>query len=94
MGAKVGKEGQRQQQIQDPSEDGSLSQKIGQMVEESRQNAIEQVENAESAKEPVRRADGTILQERGDKPRNAKKKMFEADVEEQKYEASRKRDEL
>jgi protein transport protein SEC20 len=55
---------------------------------------------------PVRRGDGTILKE-SDKPRNPKKKMWEEDVEREKYEAkqqeaaageasgeTRKRDEL
>ena len=34
---------------------------------------------------PVRRGDGTILQE-SDKPRNPKKKMWEENVESEKYE--------
>lgn len=97
-GAKVARDGVPV----DPSPEGSLSQKIGQMAEASRQeaqgkeaeqNAVagEPVKRAEG--EPVKRADGTVLQERGDKPRNPKKKMWEEDVESTKYE-SRKRDEL
>jgi protein transport protein SEC20 len=72
------------------------------MVEQSGQQQEEQ-------KEPVRRGDGTILEERGDKPKNPKKKMWEESMESQKYEevqaqekakgeeqkpARRKRDEL
>ena len=68
-----------------------LSDRIGEMAEASRDEA--QGARQED-KEPVRRADGTVLEARGEKPRNPKKKMFEADVEDAKYEASRKRDEL
>ena len=50
---------------------------------------------------PVVRGDGTVLKE-SDKPRNPKKKMWEEDVEREKFEAQqeqqeggrRKRDEL
>ena len=83
-GAKVGPDGEG------PSKDASLSQKIGDMVEESRQGSDH---GGAAEKQPVRRADGTVLQEKGDKPRNPKKKMWEEDVEAAKYEA-RKRDEL
>lgn len=65
--------------------DNSMSEQIAQMHEQSSQ----QGQNAE----PAKRADGTVLQERGDVPRNPKKKMFEADVEDAKQEA-RGRDEL
>lgn len=83
-GAKVDKDGKRPHE-KDPSADGSLSQKIGQMAEESQQQA-------KGEKELPRRGDGTILQERGDIPRNPKKKVFE-DVEPASSD-SRKRDEL
>jgi protein transport protein SEC20 len=56
-----------QNQQQDPSPDDSLSQEIGQM--------------AENAKETVTLGDGTVLQD-SDQPRNPKKRMFVADVEE------------
>jgi protein transport protein SEC20 len=59
-----------QNQQQDPSPDDSLSQEIGQM--------------AENTKEPVTLGDGTVLEE-SDQPRNPKKRMFVADVENAKY---------
>ncbi|TLD24431.1 Sec20-domain-containing protein [Venturia nashicola] len=52
----------------DPSPDGSLSQKIGQMAEEGKN-------------EPVKRGDGSILQERGDAPKNPKKRMVNTEAE-------------
>lgn len=52
----------------DPSPDRSLSQKVGQMAEEGKH-------------EPVRRGDGTILQERGDTPKNPKKRMMDTEAE-------------
>ena len=84
-GAKAGKDGQQS----DPSPEGSMSQKIGQMAEASR----EQASQDQGSKEPRRRGDGTILQERGDIPPNPKKKVWEEDVEAAKHQA-RKRDEL
>ena len=92
-GAKMGQEGKPV-----PHKPDSLSEQIGHMAESSRQTtqtgestgATPKVE----AKEPVRRADGTVLEERSsDKPRNPKKKMFEADVEDARYQRQ-KRDEL
>jgi protein transport protein SEC20 len=59
----------------DPSLDGSLSQKVGQMAEEKKN-------------EPVRRGDGTILQERGDVPKNPKKRMLDTEVEAAKEEGT------
>jgi protein transport protein SEC20 len=85
-----------------PKHTQSLLEEVGKMAEQSGQQQEEQ-------KEPVRRGDGTILEERGDKPKNPKKKMWEENVESQKYEeaqaqekakseeqkpARRKRDEL
>ncbi|GAB7364172.1 hypothetical protein MBLNU230_g4723t1 [Neophaeotheca triangularis] len=58
-----------------------LSEEIGKMAEQSAQG--EKVQ---------RRGDGTILEERGDTPKNPKKKMFEAGAEEGGQR--RKRDEL
>lgn len=52
----------------DPSADGSLSQKIGQMA-------------GEGKNEPVKRGDGTILQERGDLPKNPKKRILDTGAE-------------
>lgn len=103
MGAKEGKDGR----LRDPSPPGSLSQKIGQISEASRQPAgvkerisegeekiPEDEENTpKDALEVVRRGDGTILQERGAKPSNPKKKQWEEDVESVKHQ-SRKRGEL
>lgn len=57
----------------DPSPDGSFSQKVGQMVEEGKN-------------EPARRGDGTILQDRGDVPKNPKKRMMDTEVEAAKDE--------
>jgi protein transport protein SEC20 len=57
-----------------------LSDEIGRMAEESEKQA------QGHEKEEVRRADGTVLPERGDLPLNPKKKMFEAEVEDKKYE--------
>jgi protein transport protein SEC20 len=74
--------------------DGEMSERIGRMAQES-QNEEEQ----------IRRGDGTVLRDRGEEPPNRKKKMFDADVEDAKYEQQqqqqqqrhtepRKRDEL
>lgn len=69
---------------------GRMSDEIGQMAEDSRREAQGAGEQKE---QPFKRADGTVLEPRGDKPKNPKKKMFEADVEDRKEEM-RKRDEL
>ncbi|TKA21759.1 hypothetical protein B0A50_08684 [Salinomyces thailandicus] len=52
-----------------------------------------------SGKEPVKRGDGTVLQERGNVPKNPRKKGFEADVEdarqdEKQQQQQREKDEL
>jgi protein transport protein SEC20 len=94
--AKVGK---------DPTLEGHLSEQIGKMAEESAKQddaqapVVEETaqQQGEESKEPVRRGDGTILQDRGDVPKNPKKKQFEADVEDAKHEVKQqraKRDEL
>jgi protein transport protein SEC20 len=97
-GAKAGYNGRPQ----DPSPDGSMSQNIGKMAEASREQAAPQEEGSQEPqepqeapepKQPQRRGDGTILQERGDIPRNPKKKMWEEEVEAPKHQM-RKRDEL
>jgi len=71
----------------DPNKDGSLGQKIGQMADK--------IQGGDKDKEarPVVRADGTVLEERGDKPVNPKKRMFDTNIEKQKQEAGKK-DEL
>lgn len=88
-GAKAGSDGGPK----DPSPDGSMSQKIGQMAEASREQTVPQKEEPQQPEQPQRRGDGTILKERGDIPRNPKKKMWEEDVEATKHQM-RKRDEL
>ncbi|KAI4730801.1 hypothetical protein E4T49_01151 [Aureobasidium sp. EXF-10728] len=88
-GAKAGVDGRPQ----DPSPEGSMSQSIGQMAEASREQPVPQKEEPQEQKQPQRRGDGTILQERGDIPRNPKKKVWEEDVEAAKHQM-RKRDEL
>ena len=88
-GAKIGK---------DSVLEGTMSEQIGKMAEESaeqdQQTPQQQQEEQKQEKEPVRRGDGTILQERGDIPPNPKKKAFDANVEDAKHEARKKRDEL
>jgi protein transport protein SEC20 len=80
----------------DPSPPNSLSQEVGKMAEQAQQQQREQQEEdvhpqlraqrQQSDEEgPVVRGDGTVLQE-SDKPRNPKKKMWEEDVEREKFE--------
>ncbi|QIW95439.1 hypothetical protein AMS68_000957 [Peltaster fructicola] len=64
-GAKVGKDG---------ALTGQISESIGRLADESAKEAQDQAAN-----EPVRRGDGTILQDRADIPKNPKKKTFEDD---------------
>ena len=66
--------------------EGKTSEEIAQMHRQSEAQA------AAGGKEPQRRGDGTILQERGDIPKNPKKKAFDAGADESKPRA--KRDEL
>ena len=85
--AKVGK---------DAMLEGKMSEEIGRMAEESAQ---QDRQPGGEEKEVPKRADGTVLEERGDVPPNPRKKMFEANVEDAKHEGqeqerSRKRDEL
>tara|TARA_R110002003_G_scaffold59_13_gene5320 strand:- start:4684 stop:5454 length:771 start_codon:yes stop_codon:yes gene_type:complete len=92
---RVGGGGRGYMQGQDPSPQGSYSQQVGKMAERNQQQRQEEVpdhpqfrQQAQEAEEgPVRRGDGTILQE-SDKPRNPKKKMWEEDKERAKYEAA------
>ncbi|TKX27273.1 Sec20 domain-containing protein [Elsinoe australis] len=87
IGAKMGQDGA-------PVKHEGMAEQIGRMAEESRQQAQGQAQ-AQDKSEEKKRADGTKLQERGDIPKNPKKKMFEADVEDAKYEEQqRPRDEL
>ncbi|KAH7379340.1 Sec20-domain-containing protein [Phaeosphaeria sp. MPI-PUGE-AT-0046c] len=80
----------------DPSPPNSYSQQVGKMAEQNQQQQQqEEVPDHPQFREPrkdedegpVRRGDGTILQE-SDKPRNPKKKMWEENVESEKHEAA------
>ncbi|KJX93505.1 Sec20 domain protein [Zymoseptoria brevis] len=82
-GAKAGKSGELQ---------GQVSEAIGKMAEASGKTEDEAKQNGEGEKELPRRGDGTVLQERGDVPRNPKKKTFDVDMEDEKQKV--KRDEL
>jgi len=77
----------------DPSAPGSYSQHVGKMAENQQKQAEEVPDHPQFRQQvqqeddgPVRRGDGTILQE-SDKPRNPKKKMWEENVESAKHEA-------
>jgi len=104
MGAKVPPQAHQapSQRSNNAGEGSSLSDKIGEMAEQSRQEAQQQQQQPAGSSEghgptkvePARRADGTALEQRGEKPRNPKKKMFEADVEDARFEERRARDEL
>ena len=62
-----------EQKTEDPSEEGSVSQQVGQMADESRQ---------QEQQDTVRRGDGTVLQERqADQPKNPKKRAFDVNAE-------------
>ncbi|KAK5144223.1 Protein transport protein sec20 [Rachicladosporium monterosium] len=82
-GAKVGK---------DPESEKRVSEGIAEMHERSERAKRGGVEEREDDG-VQRRGDGTVLKARGDVPRNPKKKMFEADVEDERQRA-RERDEL
>lgn len=85
-GAKVGK---------DPELEGKMSEQIAKMAEHSgKQDHEPSAQREWQDEEPVRRGDGTILQERGEIPANPKKKNLEADVEGGKQATRQKRDEL
>lgn len=97
---RVGGGGRGYMHAGDPSPPNSYSQQVGKMAEQNQQQQQQQQEQEEVPDHPqfreprkdeddgpVRRGDGTILQE-SDKPRNPKKKMWEENVESQKYEAA------
>ncbi|KAK3046595.1 Protein transport protein sec20 [Extremus antarcticus] len=79
-GARRGKDGE-------PVLKGRVSEGIGRMAEDSRKAAEGSQDDGK-----IRRADGTVLEERGDVPRNPKKKQFEADVEDAKYAEQKRRE--
>jgi protein transport protein SEC20 len=77
------------QQEEDPSAPDSLSQQVGQMAEQAQQQEQQSQQGSQAQaqqNEPVQRADGTVLEE-SDRPKNPKKRMFEANVEDAKVEA-------
>ncbi|KAF2756737.1 Sec20 domain-containing protein [Pseudovirgaria hyperparasitica] len=77
----------------DPSPDGSMSQKVGQMAEAAKAAvSSNSQENKPDDPQPkqAERGDGQSLEDT-DKPRNPKKRMFEANVEDDKHT---KKDEL
>jgi protein transport protein SEC20 len=82
----------------DPSPPGSISQQVGKMAEQAQQQQQQQHQGEEDVHPqlrqnrqqpeddgPVVRGDGTVLKE-SDKPRNPKKKMWDEDVEREKFE--------
>lgn len=81
----------------DPSPPKTYSQQVGKMAEQNQQQSQQQEEvpdhpqfrqpRQDEDEGPVRRGDGTVLQE-SDKPRNPKKKMWEENVESAKHEAA------
>ncbi|KAF1975867.1 Sec20-domain-containing protein [Bimuria novae-zelandiae CBS 107.79] len=94
---------------QDPSAPDSISRQVGKMAEKAQQQNTEEVPDHPQFRKqqpqeddgPVVRGDGTVLQERGDRPKNPKKKVWEENVESAKFEEQqrqeekgRKRDEL
>jgi protein transport protein SEC20 len=92
---RVGGGGRGYMHAGDPSPQDSYSQQVGRMAEQNQQQKKDEVpdhpqfreQRQEEEEGPVRRGDGTILKE-SDKPRNPKKKMWEEDVEREKYEAA------
>ncbi|KAL6712039.1 Protein transport protein sec20 [Coniothyrium glycines] len=91
---RVGGGGRGYAQGGDPSPPGSYSEHVGKMAEQNQQQLQEEVPDHPQFRQrtqqqdeegPVRRGDGTILQE-SDKPRNPKKKMWDENVESAKHE--------
>lgn len=87
----------------------SMSQRVAEMAEAAKTQTANQQQQQQNPQQPkeggssgagkeeenvVRRGDGTILEDRGEIPKNRKKKMFEADVENEKERERRQRDEL
>lgn len=94
---RVGGGGRGYMHAGDASPPNSYSQQVGQMAEQAQQQQQQEEEvpdhpqfrapRQDEDDGPVRRGDGTILQE-SDKPRNPKKKMWEENVESAKHEAA------
>ncbi|KAK5713524.1 Protein transport protein sec20 [Elasticomyces elasticus] len=74
-GAKIGKDGEAGKSAREAEK--RMSERIGEMHERS-ERAAKEAAGAEEA-DVQRRGDGTVLEERGDRPRNPKKKVFEGD---------------
>ncbi|KAK4897747.1 Protein transport protein sec20 [Elasticomyces elasticus] len=94
-GAKIGKDGEAGKSAREAEK--RMSERIGEMHERSERAAREAAGGSGGdAEEGVqRRGDGTVLEERGDRPRNPKKKVFEGDGEEgEERRRVEKRDEL
>jgi protein transport protein SEC20 len=71
--------------LRDPSPPGSMSEQVGKMAEELQKQGQGQEQ------EEVRRADGTVLEDRPkDKPANSKKRMWDENVESKKREEEEK----
>jgi len=68
------------------STEGNVVEEIGEMAEESQERAISDT-NVDNISDKERKRQEAL-------PRNPKKRMFEADVEDKKYEDARKKDEL
>jgi len=94
-GIPAGAGGAGAKQGKDPALEGQVSEQIAQLHQQSQRETqrAEASQGTAGEGEKVKRGDGTVLQDRGDVPRNPKKKMFEADAEDAKHER-RKRDEL
>lgn len=73
----------------DPVLHGKLSEEIGRMAEQN--DAAKEGRHDAEEEGVVRRGDGTILQDRGDVPKNPKKKVFDIEAQEGNV---RKREEL
>jgi protein transport protein SEC20 len=91
---RVGGGGRGYAQEEDPSPPQSLSQSVGQMAEQNQQQqeAVhpqlreQNQQQPDEKNEPIVRGDGTVLQERSDRPRNPKKKMWDEGMESAKFE--------
>ena len=82
----------------DPSPPQSLSQQVGKMAEKAQQQNTEEVPDHPQFRKqqpvedngPVVRGDGTVLPDRGDRPKNPKKKVWDESVENAKFEEQQK----
>ena len=79
-----------------PSETGSMSDQVGQMAEDSRreQEQGQQPQQAQEQQSNDQRNPEEERRRQEERPRNPKKRMFEADVEDQKMRDAGRKDEL